>query len=995
MLDWKRFKKLIVPAAAAAVLVASYAGLGFWALPRFARAKAIEYVAQTLHQDLSIGRLRFNPFTLALDADDVAVRAHDPAPASKPLVAFGHAHVDFQLWASLWRRAYVFDSVLLEKPYVHAVVREDGSLNLADLAPPSSGESPPSPSPSSTPALEIGEFALRDGRVDFADHSRSLKPEKTLAPINFSVRDFRTTAESGGFRFAASSQQGERFELGGKLGLQPLASNGNFKIAALQANSVYEFLSDELPMQLPAGTIDLAGTYAFSAGDARGTQLDLGLPQIRVEDLALRAKGQDKDWVRIPAATLENTRVSLGSQSVAIDALRLQGVSAQVWREHDGSINLTRLFAGEQKATPAPASIASAAPVAAQPAATTAQQGNAWKLALGKLALEQGDVDFEDRSVSPVAKFHAAPVALEIDGASLDLAKPLPLKLQATLNDKAQVALDGSVVPDTAAIDWQIDASGLQLNDLKPYLPQYPNLVLKSGAIGAKGRFRLQPASKPGMRFDGDASLSKLDVADAADKREFLSWDQLDVGGIAFASGPDSLSIRQIKLRKPYARVNIAEDGSVNLVTALSAPANAASANAQGGASSSSAFPLKIGKVLLENGTMGFADHSIEPNFQARIDALNGSISGLSTASGAVADIDLKGQVVNKYSPVTIKGGTDLFAYDRHTDIDVAFRNIDLPIFNPYSGRFAGYAIAKGKLTTELHYKIEDRKLQAEHHVILDQLEWGNATDSKDKVSLPVRLATSLLKDRHGVIDLSLPVTGSLDDPKFRIGPIVWQVIKNILSKAVTAPFSFLGSLFGGAEQAQYVDFVPGSAVLADGVKMQLAALAKGLVERPALKLDIPAGTVAGLDANALALAKLQGALAAQEKAKEPELRLATLEPKRQVDVLDTLYRKALGKKPEPPEQSAEQPADAAADASRKERHDARDQAEADWLKQQLLAHYQPGNDALIQLGRARADAIQDALLSGGELAPERVFVSTNKAPVEHEGSVRLELGLE
>lgn len=978
MMDWRPSPRLILLPAIAMLLVALYALLGFWALPKFVRGKAIDYVAQTLHRELSIGQLRFNPFTFELDMRDVAVREPGAAAGSGPLVAFDHAYVDFQL-SSLWRRAYVFRSVLLEKPYVRAVVREDGSLNLADLVPPSEDDGSP------TPALEIGEFTLRDGQADFADHSRRLKPEKTLAPINFSLRDFRTTAESGGFQLTATSRQGERFDWSGKLNLQPLTSSGSFKVAALQARSLYEFLSDELPMELSAGTLDLAGTYAFSVGDGNDTQLDLGLPRIQVAGLALRAKGQAQDWFLVPAAALENTRVSLRGRSVAIDALRLQGLSAKVWLERDGSVNLARLFGAGEAAPAVPAAAPASTPAA------PAQDGE-WTLDLGKLALEQGDLDFEDRSVSPVAKFHAAPLALEIDGASLDLSKPLPLRLQGRLNGQAQVAIDGTVVPDSAAIDWQIDASGLALSDLKPYLPHYPNLVLKSGSVGAKGRFRMRPASEPGagISFDGDASLSKLDLADAADKREFLSWDRLDASGIALALGPDSLSIRQLRLRKPYARVNIAEDGSINLVSVLSSPADAAAAPASGHGEASSTFPVKVGKVLLENGTMGFADHSIEPNFQARIDALNGSISGLSTDDDAVADIDLKGQVINRYSPVTIKGGTNLFAYDRHTDIDMVFRNIDLPIFNPYSGRFAGYAIAKGKLTTELHYRIDDRRLQAEHHVILDQLEWGDATDSKDKVSLPVRLATSLLKDRHGVIDLSLPVSGSLDDPQFRVGPIVWQVIKNILSKAVTAPFSFLGSLFGGAEEAQYVDFAPGSAELSEDAKTRLAALAKGLVERPALRLDIPAGTAAGADADALALAKIQHALAAQEKAEGADLQLAALAPERQVELLGKLYRKQTGEKPEPPE-----PADAADEATRKQRRAARDQAEAEWLRQQLLARYQPGDDELIQLGRARADAIQDALLGGGELAPERVFVSTSKAPVAHEGAVRLELGLE
>ncbi|MGH8026758.1 MAG: DUF748 domain-containing protein, partial [Pseudoxanthomonas sp.] len=513
------------------------------------------------------------------------------------------------------------------------------------------------------------------------------------------------------------------------------------------------------------------------------------------------------------------------------------------------------------------------------------------------------------------------------------------------------------------------------------------------GVVGAKGQLRMQPEQAPGpsLSFDGDASVSGFDLLETAGAREFVSWDRLDAQGIAFAQAPDSVSIKQIKARKPFARVIVAPDRTVNLVSILSAPTAAAPAASAGNGAE---MPIKIGRLSLENGTMGFADYSIQPNFQARIDALAGSIAGLSTANDSVADIDLKGQIINKYSPVTIEGGTNLFAYDKHTDIKMTFRNIDLPIFNPYSGRFAGYAIAKGKLTTELHYQIDDRKLQAAHHVILDQLEWGQATDSKDKVSLPVRLATSLLKDRHGVIDLNLPVNGTLDDPKFRVGPVVWQIVKNILTKVVTAPFSFLGSLFAGAEDAQYVSFAPGSAELSEGAKTQLAALAKGLADRPALKLDIPSGVVAELDPGALAESRLQQALAGQEKGGQAGA-LAAMEPEQQVELLSKLYKQMVGSKPDLPEPEPVAEEAAGKDATRKERRALREQAQAAWLKTELLARYQATPPELQELGRTRASAIQDALLAGGDLDPVRVFITANKSPTAHEGQVRLELGLE
>ena len=49
-------------------------------------------------------------------------------------------------------------------------------------------------------------------------------------------------------------------------------------------------------------------------------------------------------------------------------------------------------------------------------------------------------------------------------------------------------------------------------------------------------------------------------------------------------------------------------------------------------------------------------------------------------------------------------------------------------MFNPYSGKFAGYDISKGKLNTDFHYKIDGRKLDAQHHIVIEQLEFGDKT---------------------------------------------------------------------------------------------------------------------------------------------------------------------------------------------------------------------------------------------------------------------------
>jgi uncharacterized protein involved in outer membrane biogenesis len=971
---WKWIRRhLLLLGLVSASAVGLYAAAGFWGVPRLARSHAIDYVRTELGKSLSLGEIRFNPFTFRAEIADMAIR--EPGnQAAQPLVAWRRLAADFQV-SSLWEGAYTFREISLEAPYAQAIIRPDGSLNLADLLPDSPDDGPP-------PALWIQRLAVTRGGLDFADHSRRLTPTKRLSPIKFELRDFRTEASGGGFQLHAKGDKGESLDWQGSLSLQPFASDGTLNIEGLQASNVYEFLSEELPMELTAGRFDLAGRYRFSVPAKAGMQLEAQLSKASATALALRGKGLETDWVTLPAVALDNTRLSLAKQEIAVAAMRIDGMKAAVWRQADGSLNLQQLFP----------------PTDAKEENTPAANGQ-WRFDLAQLVLENADVDFQDRAIKPAARFRLIPLSLTASGISLDMERPVPVKLQTGVNRGARLSLQGEIIPASTAAALQLELSALPLRDVLGYLPDFPRLELRSGNLDAKGELKLPPTdAAASISFSGDASLDSFNLVERAGKRELMSWQRLDAYGVDYKQAPASISIRRIHARKPFAIVTVEQDRTLNLANVFADPAapiappatpHAAARSMQPAEQTAeTAMTVKVGELRLDGGTMAFADYSIDPNFRAHIESLAGTIRGLSTATDSVADIDLTGHILNRYTPVSIRGGTNVFAFDKHTDIAMTFRNIDLPIFNPYSGRFAGYAIAKGKLTTELHYQIDDRQLNAAHHVLLDQLEWGEATDSKDKVSLPIRLATSLLKDRHGVIDLDLPVTGSLDDPKFRVWPVVWQILKNLLVKIVTAPFAFIGSLFQGAEDAQYVSFVPGSAELSEAARGNLAALAKGLADRPTLRLDIPAGIAADADPTAIAEQRLLQAAAGLQKT-DPAA-FAVLPADEQIDTLEKLFRQQLGRKPEIPDPEA-----APDEATRKEKRGLRDQAALAWLRTQLLAHYQPTATELEELGRARASAIQDALLAGGALDPTRVFITAAKGPSLHEGNVRLELALE
>ena len=394
---------------------------------------------------------------------------------------------------------------------------------------------------------------------------------------------------------------------------------------------------------------------------------------------------------------------------------------------------------------------------------------------------------------------------------------------------------------------------------------------------------------------------------------------------------------------------------------------------------------IAIDAINIQDGSANYADLWIQPHFGIGIQALNGSILGLSSNPRSHAKVDLQGKV-DRYAPIRIWGETNPLAATAYTDIKMSFKGVELSSVTPYSGHFAGYKIEKGKLSADIDYKIKDRQLAADHRFVIDQLELGERVESPDAVKLPLKIAIALLKDRNGVIDLDLPVTGSLDDPQFKIGPIIWKVFVNLIEKAVTAPFKLLGSLFGGGDQVNVVEFAPGSAALDATAHSRLSSIIKALDARPGLELDVPNTYSAQTDGPALAALQLQAKLrqraGAAADAPPPD-------PATQFKLLLAQYRAELGAKAPLP------PVSAQLTEAKKSKDNPPDYAAANAeLTAALLERIKVDEAQLQRLGTRRAHAIQDALLQGTDIDPARVFlINATKQPPPG-NTVRLELAL-
>lgn len=969
-----------------ALLVLAYTLFGFYGVPRLAE-RAIRDQMEPLGHHVELGAIHFHPFTFRASVE----RLHLTEAGGAPLLGFAKLDVDLELWRSIVERGAVLAYLRLDAPDVSLVVEPDGKVNLSKLVPPPTEPAPPPSSEQATiPHLRVGEFVLDGGRVAIEDRSRPKPFALEMSPIAFTLRDFRTASgHANVYNFSGQANTGERITWSGDFTVQPLGSKGRFSVDNAQSSTAVAYLQDMLPVRLVSGVAQTAGEYRLTLDPT--LSLDVDLPALTVRDLGLAEFGTTSADPSVAAGEIVVSQIalSLEKREVRVGGVDVRGVRVTARREPDGAINLSRLVA--PAAPPSQSDAAAAAPKVEREPPAPENTPPPWRASIGGVRLHAASIALEDRTVTPALKLDLAPLDVETGALSNDLAQPIVLKAGVGIGKKAaggRLQTQGTLALQPLAARFDVDVRELDVSVVQPYLAPHTGVQLASARLGVEGT--LDWAQEPArLKFDGKARVADLTLREPGVKRDLIAWKELLVDGIVFDDSRDRLDIARVDLSAPTARIEISKDRQLNVTQALAAPTTGTPAKpappppppapaTDKKKDAKPALAVRVKAIRIQRGTLDFADRSIDPAFSAAIQKLEGRIDGVSNQPDASAKVDLKGQV-DTFSPVLIQGELIPLAYDKDTTISLSFRNMDLVRFNPYSGRFAGYNIVKGKLTTELKYRIDARALQAEHHVIVDQLEFGDATGSKDAVPLPVKLAVALLKDRHGTIDLSLPVAGNLDDPTFRVGPLVWKVLVNLLTKAITAPFSALGALFGGGgEDLKFVAFTPGSATLEAAEAQQLESLSKALVERPQLKLDVPYAFDEKVDGDAMARVEVAKAIAHKKTGAPPE------DDADRLDALEDLHKARLGAKPKFPED--------APDLDREARRAAR----LAWLEGVMVDNFRPDAAAFEALATARAQSVQAALLARPELQPERVFLTSRRTgSLDETGRVRMELTLE
>ena len=868
--------------------------------------------------------------------------------------------------------------------------------------------------------LALDSLVVHKGDASWTDDSRQPQVQVALTQLELQAKALQWPLTAKPFTFEGTAS----LPLRGKAARLSVKGEGSESTTAVHATvgdlDLGPAAVQAAPFLLPgvAGVLD-AELDLRMQGDA----LQLAVPHLTVRDFALKAAKQWTPAVAAAATSAEraanemptfklldiaDVQLDLVSQTGTVGKVALRSPSATAHRDAQGQWMFQRWL----KAAPA-----------SGPGEATANVSKPWQVTLGELSIADGAVKLDDRSFSRPARLEVSALQMQLKGAALDGIKPAPLTLKASVKsgraEPGKLSYQGTVAWAPLAVQGSVAAVDLPVHGVAPYFANQLNIAILRADASYKGQVRYA-ASPDGaqLQLQGDAALedfransvagtaaagvagdANASAASAASAvapattaasddlgvaEELLSWKSLNAPGITLSMAPGTatrVQVREATLSDFYARVIVNATGRVNLQDLVkAAPASAdasapalasapASAPEVATASSANAAVVAMGPITLINGRVLFSDRFIRPNYSADLTELNGKLSEFATraldGSVQMADLDLKGRAEGT-AALEITGKLNPMAKPLAMDIKGRVRDLDLPPLTAYSIKYAGYGIERGKLSVDVHYAVQpDGQLVATNNLVLNQLSFGDKVEGAPN-SLPVKLAVALLADRNGVIDINLPISGSLNDPQFSIGAVVWKVITNLITKALTAPFSLLANAFGGSgsEDLSAVAFAPGSSALSAEVTQSLDKIAKALADRPVLHVTVVGTASLAIERDALKRERLKALLLAEKRRRaavggQDAAAVAELTDAEYPVLLKDVYRRADIAKP------------------RNLVGLAKDLSAAD-MEALLLASLPVNEDSIRTLAQQRGVAVKDYLASR-KVGVERLFLGAPK----------------
>ncbi|TVO33325.1 DUF748 domain-containing protein [Vibrio algivorus] len=1014
-----RFKQ-----APRSIRITSYLGIAYttYALilglvvPAVAQSKVPTTLSELLGRQVIIEKVRINPFLLRFRVDGFEIKEADD---SQSFVSFERLDLQIGFWRSVLHLTPSLDHLYLQQPNVN-MVRVDnlGNFNFTDIIDSVAQASKPTEetkdtdkSSTSLPPIHARDIQLTNGQFDFIDNPTGAHLKYQGLNIRLPQLDSQaeTIVKSNESQSTDSSQENHfainvtgadngSLDLEGKFQFEPFAIEGKLGMNNITLSNFWPFAEKQLDAKLTNGKFNFS--TEFQAKN-EPTRFDYSTSNGRFELLDLHFTDGEKDRIKLPRLTLDAIALTNKEHTVDIGSLTFDGLWIDALFDKQG-LDLQRLFTPKQEA-PKPTVSVKAADTernepeeVVQPSVTVTKQPNqndtGWIVRLHKFAMINNDININEKMVSNGVHWRINPFNIEASNIISDLSQPIDYKINLEVNSWIKSPLDhtrgsfasqGKINAKDLTFNGDINLDQLELSQFQAYIDPYLNARLQDGKLSTKGQFSADTQGH--ANYAGKANITSLLVRDKLEYQPLIKWSNMAVNNLYFDLAQKSIKINSINVKSLYSKVLIDKQQRTN-IGSLVKPQPASTSQSKSSTPNSKPYSVDVGSINISNGSAYFADYSLTPSFASGIESLNGSIKHLSSTPGTKASVDLNGKI-NKYAPVTLKGDINPLIKNPYLDLDLIFKSVELTSVNPYSGTYAGYYIDKGQLSLDLKYQLENNHLIGENHMVIDQLKLGEPSNSDLATSLPLSLAIALLQDRNGVIDLGVQVTGDVNNPDFSFGSVIWGAFANVITKAVTSPFSMIAGLAGSDEELNHILFDAGKATITEEQQGKLDIVAKALQERPKLQLSIVASVQEAEDTRAIAEQKLQ-TLLLKESGDDaiPENLTADNFPADSdlSDALEDLFKAQFNIRIGTEEDKVEEQLKAETNQQDID-DDVLEQALNASMYNQLVDAQEVNHDELGSLAVERARAIKAYLVDVQQIEPARVFILDSKTKLKTE----------
>lgn len=840
----------------------------------------------------------------------------------------------------------LLDSVELRKPEVSVVRESDGSFLLPSLGGPErTGDAKRSDTGGGFLKLSVNRFRIVGGKAGWTDRSAAPGFSTTLDPVNVEVTGFNPSSpQKARYSLSLSTNAGESLESNGTLGLDPLRVEAGLCLATIPVSRYAPYYGPFFLGSVQSGLLDLDTTVRLDLAGERMLRFDR--TSLRLSSLSIDDPGGNR-ILELPELAIRDSAADVFRGRIAVGSVSSRGGNATLVRTGDGSINFRSLLPAS---APEPD-----IPVPPDP-------DEPWGVSLEKIDLNGFQAVFTDRAAASTLRLQIAGIDAAARGLSTLGGDPGSVNATLRLASGGKLRVKGEMGLAPLAGRLDLSLSDLSLANLQPYLALRDNLEL-AGRLGADGSLMMgqtEQGGSPGVGYRGSVRVADLKAGTPQQEHGLLSWSLLEVQGIEAGTSPVRFSAGSVALQEPHARLSVLEDGSTNFAQIFSGPKQ--KQPEQGAAVRAGPISFSVRETSIDRGAFSFQDFRLKPRFRLEVTQLDGRIGELASDRSKPAAVSLEGVVAGQ-GPMRVSGEVDPLGDPLIADLEVSLSDIGMPSFSSYLGRYLGYSIDKGKLFLETQASIRGRKLRSRNEVRLDNFDLGEKVQSPSAVNAPIKLGLALLKNRDGEIRITKEVSGDLSDPSFSVGDLVMQVFVNVIAKAATSPFAFLGAIFGGGQDISHVAFEPGKAEPDAEARNKMKVLAQAMYERPALKIDLLGRADPSADRKALLEERFLRLLKAQklqdlEKAGKtaPALKDIRIDSGEFEKYLWLAYKAAPMEKPAgllgrprklPPEEQ----------------------------EQRLREHIEITDEDLLKLARQRAAAVRDFIMEAGPVESDRIFL--------------------